>query len=103
MTPQQLGAIIKRTGVRKAQYRRGRSFPYWTEGYVLDRGYPRNKYHLKYRGETTLALRDEFQRERLDQRAREGMEKIRAALLAKGVTVEENGGDFIITLPGELD
>ena len=102
MTPQQLGALIKRTGVRKSQNRKGRFYAYNTEGYELQRGWPKNQYHLTYRGETTLARETEHQLQRLDERRTAGIAVIRAALIAKGITVEDNGGGLLITLEEEL-
>ena len=101
MTPQQLGALIKRTGIRKSARRKGRMYSYNTEGYRLERQYPGNRYTLDYRGETTLAPRSDWERERIAGRERELFDKVTAILLEKGIACEEREGSLWITLPVE--
>lgn len=99
MTPQQLGAIIKKTGVRKSEDRKGNFYNYHTEGYSLVREYPKNRYSLRYYQRLQLARESEAQEQAFQERKREAFEVIEKALHDKGVAVERQGDILWITLP----
>lgn len=87
MTPQALGAMIKRTGITKSASRKGNFYNYYTEGYRLTRQYG-NKYTFDYVGRLELARRTEAEQERLAERRREALEKVLRLLQDKGIKTE---------------
>lgn len=87
MTPQALGAMIKRTGIRKSKSRKGNFYNYYTEGYTLTRQHA-NKYTFDYVGRLELARRTEAEQERLAERRREALEKVLRLLQDKGIKTE---------------
>ena len=97
MTPQALGAMIKRTGITKSASRKGNFYNYYTEGYRLTRQHG-NKYTFDYVGRLELARRTEAEQERLAERRSEAMQKVLTLLESKGIKVEISDGTLWITL-----
>lgn len=101
ITPQRLGAIIKKTGVRKAVYRKGRMYPFWTEGYHLDRHHT-DVYTLSYDKETTLSRMSDWAHERFRETQAGALSTICSALSAHGIKWEIDGSNTVwITIPQE--
>lgn len=84
MTPQALGALIKRTGITKSQSKKGNSYNYYTEGYTLTRQYG-NRYSFSYCGRLQLARETESQIQSLNERKAEAFAKAEQALKDKGI------------------
>jgi hypothetical protein len=97
MTPQALGAMIKRTGITKSASRKGNFYNYHTEGYTLTRQHS-NKYTFDYVGRLQMAIRTEAEQERLAERRREALEKVLRLLQDKGIKTELSETTLWITL-----
>ena len=100
MRAQTLGAMIKRTGIMKAQDRKGNMYNYHTEGYRLTREYG-NRYSFNYYGRLQMARLTEGQEEALNERRREALSKVLNLLIDKGIATELDGTTLYITLPKE--
>ena len=87
ITPQALGALIKRTGARKAQSKQGNFYNYHTEGYTLTRQYG-GRYTVEYHGRLQMARRTEAEWQAISERRNEAFRLIAEALTAKGITYE---------------
>jgi hypothetical protein len=97
MTPQALGAMIKRTGITKSASRKGNFYNYHTEGYRLTRQYG-NKYIFDYVGRLELARRTEAEWARLAEKRNEAMQKVLTLLESKGIKAEILDDTLWITL-----
>jgi len=97
MTPQALGAMIKRTGIMKAQDRKGNMYNYHTEGYRLTREYG-NRYSFNYYGRLQMARLTEAQEQALNERRREALNKVLNLMMEKNIQTELDGTTLIITL-----
>lgn len=84
MKPQALGAMIKRTGIRKSESRKGNFYNYHTEGYTLTRQY-RKQYTFEYVGRLQMAMKTESEREQLAERRREALAQVLRLLTDKGI------------------
>lgn len=100
MRPQQLGTIIKGTGILKSQSRKGNMYNYHTEGYTLTRQYG-NIYSFDYYGRLELARRSEAQEQALQERRQEAVAKVLKVLEDRGIVTELKGSTIFITLPTE--
>ena len=97
MTPQALGAMIKRTGIRKAESRKGNFYNYHTEGYTLTRQYGK-QYTFEYVGRLQMAMRTEAEREQLAERRREALAQVLRLLSDKGIQTKLDETTLWITL-----
>jgi hypothetical protein len=100
MKAQQLGKIIKNTGIMKSEKRKGRMYNYHTEGYTLDRQYD-GRYLFDYHARLELARRTEAQETALNERRREALSKVLRVLGDKGIATLLDGTLIYITLPQE--
>lgn len=101
VTPQKLGAIIKRTGIRKSETRRGNSYRYHTEGYELTRQYGKGNYILSYYSRLTLARPSEAETEAYYQRMHEAFSLVSRALAAADIHHFIDNGMVYISLEEE--
>jgi len=97
ITPQALGALIKRSGVMKSADRKGNSYNYNTEGYSLTRQ-AGQKYTLNYYRRLQLARPTEAQELAFQARHAEALDTIAKALAAKGITFTLDGSTLWIDL-----
>jgi hypothetical protein len=102
MKAQQLGKIIKSTGIMKSENRKGNMYNYHTEGYTLDRQYD-GRYLFDYHARLELARRTEAQQEALNERRREALSKVLKVLGDKGIHTLFVGTTIYITLPQEVN
>jgi hypothetical protein len=86
MTPQALGALIKRTGVRKSENRKGNHFNYHTEGYSLS-NQGQGVYSLSYYSRLSLVRETPEAEQSFNERQAQGLKTIFETLQAKGVKV----------------
>lgn len=100
MKAQQLGRIIKSTGIMKCESRKGNMYNYHTEGYELTRQ-AGNQYSFNYYGRLQLARLTEGQENALNERRREALSKVLAVLGERGIPTELDGTTIFITLPQE--
>lgn len=100
VTPQALGALIKRTGIKKSETRRGTSYRYHTEGYELTRQHGKN-YAFNYYRRLTLALPSEAESEAYYQRMHEAFSLVSRALTAAEISHYTDGGVIWISLEEE--
>jgi len=91
MTPQALGALIKRTGVRKSESRKGNHFNYHTEGYSLS-NQGGGVYSLSYYSKMSLVRETPEAEKSFNERQEQGLKTIFEALQAKGIKVSY--GDY---------
>ena len=101
VTPQALGALIKRTGVRKSASKRGNSYNYHTEGYQLTRQYG-GRYTLNYYARLQMALPSDQERESFNARREQALSLIGKALADKGISHELRDGTLWISLESEM-
>lgn len=100
MKAQQLGKIIKGTGIMKSENRKGTMYNYHTEGYTLDRQYD-GRYLFDYHGRLQMARLTEGQETALNERRREALSKVLAILGERGIATLLDGTHIYITLPQE--
>lgn len=87
ITPQALGAIIKRTGVTKSASRKGNFYNYNTEGYRLTRQYD-GRYTVEYYARLELVRRTDSEQARFYERQEQAFNLIIKALEDKAIPYE---------------
>ena len=97
ITPQALGSLIKRTGVKKSIDKKGNFYNYHTEGYRLTRQYG-SDYTVEYYRRLEMARPTEQDQERFQARREEAFRLIAEALTAKGISHEFTDGTLWVSL-----
>jgi len=94
MTPQALGTLIKKTGVRKSESKRGNSFRYHTEGYSLN-NQGKGSYYLTYYSRLSLVRETPEAEKSFNERKEQGLKVIFDTLQAKGLKVSRDSNDYL--------
>lgn len=101
ITPQALGSLIKRTGIKKSADKKGNFYNYHTEGYQLTRQYG-GRYTLDYYARLQMARPSDYEREAFQARRDEAFRLVFEALTAKGISHEFRDGTLWIDLTREM-
>lgn len=101
ITPQALGSLIKRTGIKKSADKKGNFYNYHTEGYSLVRQHGQ-RYTVNYYSRLQMARPSEQERESFQARRDAAFCLIFQALSAKGISHEFRDGTLWIDLAQEM-